>query len=160
QGPANDVVLLRETLVKHFGFAEGNIVTLSEQQGKDRGEKHYPTRKNIEREYKALADRAGAGDHVMIFMAGHGSPPPEDPNAAGAEPDGLDEIFLPRDVGKWDATAGKVANAIIDDELGEWLGAIRKKKASVWILVDACHSGTITRGTAKEYPRDAKPDEA
>src|SRR5262249_39031553 len=104
QGPANDVVLLRETLVKHFGFAEGNIVTLSEQQGKDRGEKHSPTRKNIEREYKALADRAGAGDHVMIFMAGHGSQQPEDPNAAEPEPDGLDEIFLPRDVGKWDDT--------------------------------------------------------
>ena len=31
--------------------------------------------------------------------------------------DGLDEIFLPRDVEKWDGATGKVVNAISAEEL-------------------------------------------
>jgi hypothetical protein len=160
KGPANDVGLMRDLLVKQFDFPPGNIVTLSEQQGKEKGERLLPTRANIEREFKALAVKASAGDYVVILMAGHGSQQPENPNAPEPEPDGLDEIFLPRDVGKWDDGMGTVKNAIIDDELGDWLKAIRKKDASVWITVDSCHSGSITRGTRNERTRDVKPEEA
>jgi hypothetical protein len=160
RGPANDVLLMQDLLVKQFHFSQADVVVLSEQQGKDRGEKFLPTRANIEREFKALATKASEGDYVVVFMAGHGSQQPEDPKAPEPEPDGLDEIFLPRDVGKWDDNVGKVKNAIIDDELGDWLKVIQKKKASVWITVDSCHSGSITRGTRKERTRDVKPDEA
>jgi hypothetical protein len=38
-----------------------------------------------------------------------------------------------------------VANAVVDKDFGEWLKAIQDKKASVCIVFDACHSGTMTR---------------
>jgi hypothetical protein len=37
-------------------------------------------------------------------------------------------------------------NAIVDDVLGRKIAAIRAKGAFVWAVIDACHSGTVTRG--------------
>jgi hypothetical protein len=155
RGPANDVLLMRDLLQKQFGFPAENITILAEHHGPDR----LPTRAHIAREYARLAKVVQPGDQVVIFMAGHGSQQPEDPNSKDPEPDGLDEIFLPRDVGQWDGSTGKVVNAIIDDEIGAWLKAIRDKKASVWVIFDACHSGTMIRGV-NERTRQANPSEA
>jgi hypothetical protein len=93
-----------------------------------------------------LRDVAGAGDQVLILLAGHGSQQPADPDPADEEPDGLDEIFLPADAEAWSPSAHRVVNAIVDDEIRQWIAAIRSKGAVVTIIVDACHSGTITRG--------------
>ncbi len=155
RGPANDVLLMRDLLRKQFGFPAENITVLAEHQGPER----LPTRAHIAREYARLARVVRPGDQVVIFMAGHGSQQPEDPNSKDPEPDGLDEIFLPRDVGRWDGATGKVVNAITDDEIGAWLKAIQDKKASVWVIFDACHSGTMIRGV-NERTRQASPDKA
>ena len=153
-GPANDVLLLRDLLEKQFDFPKENIAILAEHQG----EKRWPTRANIEAEFQRLAKIAKPGDNIVILMGGHGSQQPEPPMPKDPEPDGLDEIFLPRDVGAWDGAKGTVKNAIIDDELGEWLKAIQDKKAHVFIIFDACHSGTMTRGTgADEKTRELEP---
>jgi hypothetical protein len=157
-GPANDVVLVRELLVKKLRFSPEHIVVLSEAAGCERGESYLPTRANIEREFKRLARVAKPGDQVVIHMAGHGSQQPENKNAPEPEPDGLDEIFLPRDIGAWNGARGSVKNAIIDDEISAWLKAIRAAKASVWITFDSCHSGTMIRGgDDSERPRDLDP---
>ena len=108
-----------------------------------------PTRANIEREFRRLAQEALPGDEVVILMAGHGSQQPADPDPDNYEPDGLDETFLPADVGAWDGRVGKVANAIADDDIRAWLREIRTKGAFVWILFDSCHSGTMTRDGAE-----------
>src|SRR4051812_20869284 len=50
KGPANDVLLMRDLLVKYFGFAAEHIVILAEHAGKDR----LPTRANIEQEFRRL----------------------------------------------------------------------------------------------------------
>lgn len=39
-------------------------------------------------------------------------------------------------------------NALIDDEIGKALDAIRNKGAFVWFVIDACNSGTATRAVA------------
>lgn len=158
QGPANDVVLIRELLVNRFHFKADDVVTLSEAEGKTRGAMYLPTRANIEREFRRLASAAGSGDQVFILMAGHGSQQPEDPKSPDPEPDGLDEIFLPRDVGKWDGGTGTVVNAIVDNDLGAWLTAIRKRQASVCLVMDSCHSGTMVRGAGQEVLREASPE--
>lgn len=155
-GPANDVILMRTTLVKHFGFADANIVTLSEADG-EKDPAKFPTRANIEREFKRLAEVSKPGDEVVVLLGGHGSQQPEDPKSPDPEPDGLDEIFLPRDVGKWNNSVGKVENAIIDDELGAWVTAIRDRKAFVFLVIDACHSGTMMRG-ADDLEKPRKSD--
>jgi hypothetical protein len=144
RGPANDVLLMKDMLMNQFAFASENITILSEAEGK-KDAKLLPSRLNIKREWERLAKVAHPGDQIVIMMGGHGSQQPEDPNSKDPEPDGLDEIFLPRDVKEWEGDATKVPNAIIDDEIGEWLKAITDKKAFVWVVFDSCHSGTMTR---------------
>jgi len=77
--------------------------------------------------------------------------------------DGLDEIFLPYDVGRWNGSAGGVENAIVDDEFGTSIDALRATGAFVWVVFDACHSGTMDRGNpdaqAEERDRGLEPSE-
>jgi hypothetical protein len=157
-GPGNDVVLMRRLLIDKLRFRSDRVVVLSEEQGKERGKDFLPTKANIAREFQRLAVAAKRGDHVVIHLSGHGSQQPEDMHSPDPEPDGLDEIFLPRDVGAWNDLKGTVTNAIIDDEVAAWLKAIRDKRASVWINFDSCHSGTMIRGgDDTERARDLDP---
>lgn len=150
RGPANDVALFRTLLTSdRFRIPPEAIVALA---GLPDDEARRPIRANIEREFKRLRDQAGPGDQVLILLAGHGSQQPADADPADPEPDGLDEVFLPADTEAWDASARRIPNAIVDDDLRQWLAAIRSKGAIVTIIVDACHSGTITRGG----PTDAR----
>jgi hypothetical protein len=155
-GPGNDVLLMADFLHSRFRFPRENIVLLSEKAGADRGPKYLPTRANIEREFGELAKKALAGDRVVILLAGHGSRQP-DRNVDDPEhfkPDGLAEIFLPRDIGEWEDRQGSVKNAIEDNEFRIWLKKIRAKKASVWVIVDACHAASMMRGTEDEKTRE------
>jgi uncharacterized caspase-like protein len=145
-GPSNDVQLMAKALREMFGFAPENITILCDEVAKAKKDnKLEPTKANIKREFERLAKVAREGDKVVILMGGHGSQMPQGVNPPNPKPDGLSEIFLPRDVGKWDDTAGEVTNAIVDHELADWLKAIQNTRATIWITVDSCHSGTITR---------------
>lgn len=155
KGPANDVLLMQDLLIKQFKCPKENVTILSEAEGK-KDEKNYPTRAAIKREWDRLAKVAQAGDQIVIMMGGHGSQQPEPEEPADPEPDGLDEIFLPRDVKEWEGDASKVPNAIIDDEIGAWLKAIQKKKAFIWLVFDSCHSGSMIRAV-NETERQVKP---
>jgi hypothetical protein len=149
-GTANDVKIVRQLLRDSFQFPDAAMISLTEEEGQaDR----RPTRKNIEREFRKLAERVREGDQVLILMAGHGARQPADPG--NSEPDGIDELFLPADVEVWRGFPEKVPNAIRDKEMGRWLKAIADKKAHVWIIFDCCHSGTMIRGTeeVREMPR-------
>lgn len=157
-GPGNDVIMVRDLLMKQFAFSPDQIMTLSEKEGETKGADRIPTRANIEREFKRLAKVAKAGEQVFIMLGGHGSQQPEGDNPDDPEPDGLDEIFLPRDAGQWDGGKGTVKNAIIDDEFGKWLGDIQATKASIFIVFDACHSGTMIRGADAEVARQVDPE--
>lgn len=154
-GPANDVVLAREMLVKRFEFPDENVITLADTMEK---EELMPTRANIAREWEALAAKAKAGDQVFVLMAGHGTQAPMKDIPGNTEADGLDEMFLPRDVGPWDDSVGEVTNGIKDDDIKGWVAAIQNKGAHLWIIVDACHSGTMTRDLGDEVKRELRPD--
>src|SRR5207248_7044693 len=65
-GPGNDVQLMRKLLIDKMQFSPEQIVILSEQEGSRRGKEFYPTRANIEREFKRLARIAQAGEQVVI----------------------------------------------------------------------------------------------
>lgn len=157
-GPLNDVPLFSRVLTERFGFEEKNIVRLL---GWPDDPAQRPTHQNIVQAFEQLVEKAGPGSQIVILMTGHGTqvPIPDtqlnplDPK--NPEPDGLDEVFLPADVTKW-STNG-LGNAIRDDQIGRWLDAMRDKGASVWILFDCCHSGTITRGD--EVPRSAAQED-
>ncbi len=154
-GPSHDARLIGRLLQERYQFPAEGIVTLTEDEGSPA---RRPTRANIEREFRRLADQAREGDQVVILLAGHGARQPErdPPDPEYPEPDGFDEIFLPADVDVWKGERERVPNAIVDDEIGAWLRAITAKSAYVWAIFDCCHSGTMTRGV--EVVRELPPE--
>ena len=148
---------MRTLLIERYHFPPEKIVTLAEGAG---GEVNRPTRAHIQREFDRLAQTVRRGDQVVILLSGHGSQQPDQdpPDPNDPEPDGLDEIFLPADIGKWEHAVQAVENAIIDDELRVWLKAIQDRGALLWVIIDACHSGTMIRGNDEEVLRQVPPE--
>lgn len=107
--------------------------------------KARPTRDAILTALRQMADTTRPGDQVMIVFSGHGMQQPE--TVAGSEPDGKDEVFLPQDSGSWFAPVSgrKIDKAILDDEIGTALDAIRARGGNVFFVADFCHSGDSTR---------------
>lgn len=97
----------------------------------------------VDREIQSwLVDGVAAGDRVLLYFSGHGSQILDD---NGDEADGRDEVLilndtLPASVNGRDT----LRNALIDDHLGELLARIPSR--DVLVVIDACHSGTATRG--------------
>jgi hypothetical protein len=108
-----------------------------------------PTFAQINKVFDALPARIAAGDQIVIYMSGHGTQIPDD---NGDEDDGFDEAFLPVDAVPPPAGAERfdMGNAIRDDRIGELVDALRAKGAHVWLVVDSCHSGTISRAANEE----------
>lgn len=150
KGPKNDAVLVRDFLIANEArpFESANIQILAD--GVDGAE--MPTLAAIRKALKDLAATAEPGDFIYLHFSGHGTQAPaRDPST---EADGLDELFLPIDIGTWDNSIGTVKNALVDDELGELIGAIRKKGTHIWAVFDSCHSGTVTRTAQLNDPLD------
>lgn len=145
QGPKNDVQLIR-TLLQQRGFEPAQVTVLADEVP----DAAMPTRAAILGALDILAAKAKAGDFIFLYFAGHGSQMPADPATPEGrlESDGLHEIFLPRDTGRWDGSAGTVQNAIPDFELNRRLDAMLAKDAFVWAIFDACHSATLMRSAA------------
>jgi hypothetical protein len=159
-GPKYDVRLARDFLLES-GFLRKDMRVLAD--GVDAAD-GLPTSTAIKQELAALAKRAKKGDFVYVHFAGHGSQQPVSVTAnKHDEDDGLDEIFLPRDVKGWNDQTSMVENSIVDDDIRDALTAIRSSGAFVWMVFDSCHSGTMTRSVAsggdKIRMRDVKPHE-
>ncbi len=145
KGPKNDMELVATYLLTEapIPFAAGNVTVLTDKEGADPA-----TLGNIRAAFAALTAKAQPGDFIYLHLSGHGTRAPAlDPEA---EPDGLDELFLPVDIGAWNNQVGAVENALVDDEIGQLLDGLRAKGADVWIVLDSCHSGTATRAIETE----------
>ena len=129
KGPTNDVALMRR-LLQERGFKPHNIRVLGVEP------ERQPTRALILEELQRLAGITTKGDFVYLHFSGHGSQQPA--GDAADEPDKLDEIFLPADVGAWEQGIGSVKNAIVDNEVGAAITAIRQGGAFVWAVFDSC----------------------
>lgn len=142
KGPANDVKLVQTWLTTEapVPFAAGNVALLAD--GVEGAQ--APTLAAIRQAMADIAAKAQPGDFVYLHFSGHGTQAPAaDPDS---ELDGLDELFLPVDIGPWSDEVGHVENALVDDEIGAMIDAIRAKGADVFAVFDSCHSGTVTRG--------------
>ena len=138
-GPKNDVKLMRKVLLNR-GFDKNNIYILA-----DGVTIEQPTKENILKALDDLIQTVEKDDFVYLHFSGHGSQQPVAKDKSRTEPDGRDEIFLPRDAGDWNDEIGLVENAIVDDEIKDYLQKLRQKGAFVWVVFDSCHSGTMTR---------------
>jgi hypothetical protein len=133
----NDIKYVKAALIQN-GFAEKDIDTLINQKA---------TKNGIIKALDDLISRALPGDIVVFHFSGHGQQIYDD---NGDESDGYDEALIPYDAaGSYDPVSYKGEKHLRDDELGAKLNAIRAKigpRGSLVVVVDACHSGTATRG--------------
>ncbi|MFZ2070154.1 MAG: NosD domain-containing protein [Halobacteriota archaeon] len=85
------------------------------------------TKANIRNAIQWMANNAGTEDTCLFFFSGHGDNDTLDHN--GDEADGIDESLRVFDA------------EIIDDELEEWIGEVKAKKAVA--ILSACYSGGV-----------------
>jgi secreted trypsin-like serine protease len=136
KGSLNDVHNMRRLLIDAYGYRPEQIMTLVDAQA---------TRANIVQAFDDWLVRGSApGARVFFFMSSHGS---QVPDLDGDEEDGLDETLVPYDA-RVESQNGRtvVRNQIIDDEIDHRIKRIPDRKVTV--LIDACHSGTVTRDLA------------
>lgn len=135
---ANDVALIKKTLQK-----QGYSITLLTNAN--------ATASKIRSAFVKLEKDVKPDDIVYIHFSGHGQAYED---VSGDEADGWDEALVPYDAllqfkqGVYDGS-----RHIIDDELEQYLTAIRKKAGKnghVYVVLDACHMGGASRGDEVE----------
>lgn len=140
----NDLTLLTSVLDR-FHFQQENRLVLKDEAA---------TYQAIVYALRQLREGASEGDRVWIHFSGHGQQM-EDDN--GDEPDGLDESLIPYDAQMYYRKGVYEGEKHLrDDELNCYLTAIRRKlgeAGSLWVSLDACHSGSATRGEKDEWMR-------
>ena len=140
----NDLIHL-EAALKLNGFKKSNI---------DKLENAFATKQGIMNRLKALEDGLTEGDIVYIHFSGHGQQIKDNDKD---EIDGLDEAIVPYDSPlyfKKNVYEGE--KLIRDDELNDISTSIRKKigpSGQLVFVIDACNSGTGTRGNLRLYNR-------
>lgn len=100
-----------------------------------------------------LRREAGEGDVVVFHYSGHGHRLTNDNPDTDEETDGYDEVLVPHGAHDefWEGYDG--SGHIRDDEVGELLADLRRRvgpTGNVTFFIDACHSGTATRGSSDE----------
>jgi hypothetical protein len=136
----HDVELLETALVRQ-GFKKGDIVHLSDEQA---------TKDGIVAAFQALTAKAQAGDIVEVHYSGHGHQITDD---NGDEIDGYDEVLVPYGAPAHMDGGYDGSKHLRDDDLGKLVDNLRRKvgpSGDVLLTIDACHSGSITRGGPDE----------
>ncbi|WP_127754797.1 caspase family protein [Devosia sp. 1566] len=150
-GPGNDVELMLSVL-PHLQYSNVQVLTDAPIDGARR-----PSLENIENVFEVTLTAIKPGDSVMIYMSGHGTRV-SDENAD--EGDGFDETFLPIDAHY--NNRGGIANALLDDDIGTFLDAIRSRGVDVWLIMDSCFSASGARAPdprlrGKDVPPAGEP---
>jgi hypothetical protein len=134
---ANDARLMRTILVSQ-GFKGSNISSLVDEKA---------TKANILKSLENLIAQSQKGDVVVFHFSGHGQ---QIADKNGDELDGYDEALIPYDASKTASAQYHGEKHLLDDEVNGFLYRLREKvsaKGDVIFFLDACHSGTATRGT-------------
>lgn len=142
----NDLALIGETL-KTQGFSAENILTLKDSAA---------TQKGILRVWEEqFLPRIQKGDVVYFQFSGHGQQVADN---NGDELDGYDEAIVPYDSPlRYKAGVYQGENLIRDDDLNRLFTDLRKKlgpSGHLMVVLDACHSGTGTRGMSPSRGTD------
>jgi len=137
---ANDVPFIKSALEKQ-AFPAANIMLLQDAAA---------TKKGIENAFTQLLAKVQARDIVVIHFSSHGVQLLDND---GDETDGKDEAIVPygaiypKDLSQLNEY---VDGYLRDDDFGKFIEALRSKigsEGNVIVILDACNSGTATRGT-------------
>lgn len=137
----NDAPLIAQALESQ-GFLKEDMLVLTDARA---------TRRGILGAFRShLIDSTGPGDVVVFHYSGHGHQLTDD---NGDELDGYDEVLVPYGApnpnGRDFPADYRGEQHIRDDELNALLGELREKigpTGQVLVLIDACFSGSATRG--------------
>jgi Caspase domain len=141
QAPRNDVILMRDTLLRQ-GFTAADISILAD--GVDGAP--LPEAAQIHEALARLLKASQSGDFVMLYFSGHGTRM-RDTAKLYQEPDGLAENFLTRDTRSIANTGGaSLGGGIRDVEFDRWVKAFLAKNVFVWAVFDTCSAASMTRG--------------
>lgn len=143
-GVAADVWAMK-SLALALGVAPGNLRVLADTEPGATA----PTLPNIDGALKVLEGTLTSGQHLLVYLGGHGAQQPVlfDASESGPEFDGLDEVFLAADAQRFDPTSRSMPGVLTDNRLGRFLQALAVKGVHVWLVVDSCHAGTMSRGS-------------
>lgn len=133
----NDIDLIKSALTKQ-GF-DHFIIKKNEEADKA----------GILKAFKELKESVSANDIVVVHFSSHGQ---QIMDNNGDEIDGFDEAIVAYGAPAYYDPGYEGENHLRDEELGEELDDLRIKLGAhgdLMVLVDACHSGTATRGEAK-----------
>jgi caspase domain-containing protein len=126
KGSRNDVLSIQSLISSKFSFK--NIDTLFDASA---------TRENILQEINNLLAAGKPGDIAFIYYAGHGS---QVHNSLSNEFDKKDETIVPSDIWK------EGVEDIRDKELGKMFNRFIDKGIKLTVILDCCHSGSMSRG--------------
>ena len=127
RGCVNDVLSLRDLLIRQFDFRPEDIHLLRDAEG---------VKSRVRKEWQWLTAGAARGDTLVFHFSGHGSNV-RDKN--GDETDARDEITC-----LYDMDFNDPNTYILDDEWYEWVRQVRRD-ANLIIVKDTCHSGGSSR---------------
>jgi hypothetical protein len=149
EGPMNDIAIF-SSLLRAWGFSDPTAIRVLRDAAASKA--------GILAAFDWIVSQATEPDDiVVIFYSGHGTRVVDiDGDEAKRTPgDTLDEALVP-----WDAPVGTITRTsapryLIDDEIRSAL-VDRLRTKNVTIVLDACYSGTATRGAADDRVARAK----
>jgi hypothetical protein len=135
----NDIPLVRGALEQQ-GFDPADIRVIQDAEADAEG---------IREAFRWLVRETDEGDIVVFHYSGHGHRMTNDDPDDDDEADGYDELLVPHGAPDEFYEGYDGSLHIRDDELGQVVAQLRQRAGSegnVTIFLDACHSGTGTRG--------------
>lgn len=127
RGCLRDVENMAGVLVDVFGFAAGNVKTLTDRR---------VVKSEVKKQMAWLFKDVEAGDRVVLHFSGHGS---YTADQNGDEDDGRDELVC-----LYDMDFDQPDSYLLDDELRAWTET-KPEGVRLTIVLDNCNSGTGTR---------------
>ncbi|HEY6830722.1 MAG TPA: caspase family protein, partial [Gemmatimonadaceae bacterium] len=127
-GCVNDARAMVDVLQEKFGFPQENVTLLTDAAA---------TKEAILRGLDDIVDATNRGDVALFYYAGHGSRL----DAKISKASGFTTALCPVDV----TTGGGNPYFLLDDELHERLLDLAERTSFITVIIDACHSGTVTR---------------
>jgi hypothetical protein len=124
-GCINDVNNMKNFLQSKLGYTNSNIVTLTDDTSVK------PNRRNILKGIDILVRKLKSGDEAWVHFSGHGVLVRD---YSGDEESGYDSCFAPIDY--------NISGFISDDVIRSNLAQRVPRGVKVYVVLDACHSGT------------------
>lgn len=146
-GVTHDVRLMSNFARDEWGVPLAHLHVLAATQDATAA----PVYKAVFAAMSQIAREARTGDEVLVYLSGHGFKQPAYDDVT--EVDHYDEVFALADTTRWDPALRSVRNALIDNDLRDWMEGLAKNGAHIWLIVDSCYAGGMARGDGNSPDR-------